>query len=167
MIAMRPVEPADVPALLEITLEGFETYRAFAPPDWELPELRHEQIVAIEDVATWIVADGEDGAPVGHVLLIPASRSAAPVDDPKLGHLMQLFVRRTHWGTEVARVLHAAVLEDAARRGFEEVRLFTPTGQGRARRFYEREGWREVATVDETPLGFPIVEYRIACPTPS
>ena len=167
MTAVRPVEPADVPALLEITLEGFETYRAFAPPDWEVPELRHEQVVAIEDVATWLVADDEDGTPVGHVLLIPARRSAAPVDDPKLGHLMQLFVRRTHWGTKVASLLHAAALDEAAARGFEEIRLFTPTGQGRARRFYEREGWRRVASIDQTPLGFPIEEYRIACPIQS
>jgi GNAT superfamily N-acetyltransferase len=163
---LRTAEPADVPALLDITREGFETYRAFAPPGWELPDFSEEQVVAIDDVATWIVAE-DGGAPVGHALLIPADRSRAPAGDPSLGHLMQLFVRRSHWGTGVARALHAEVLAEAPPRGFSAVRLFTPAQQARARRFYEREGWQAVDERHDAPLGFPIVEYRIACPIPS
>ncbi len=166
MTTLRRAEPADVPALLDITREGFETYRAFAPPDWRPPPMSEDDTVAIDDVATWILAE-EDGVPVGHTVLIPAARSRAPVDDPALGHLMQLFVRRTHWGTGVARELHDAVMAEAARRGFTELRLFTPAEQGRARGFYEREGWRAVEELDDMALGFPLVEYRIACPTPS
>ncbi len=166
MTALRRAGPADVPALLDITREGFETYRSFAPPDWRAPEFREEEVVAIDDVATWIVAE-DSGEPVGHALLIPARRSRAPVDDPALGHLMMLFVRRSHWGTGIARALNDAVLAEAPGRGFSEVRLFTPAQQERARRFYEREGWRAVDERDDTPLGFPIVEYRIACPIPS
>jgi GNAT superfamily N-acetyltransferase len=163
---LRPAQPAEVPELLDITREGFETYRAFAPPDWRLPDFSEDQVVAIDDVATWVVAE-EGGEPVGHALLIPADRSRVPVDDPALGHLMQLFVRRSHWGTGVARDLHAAALAAAPERGFSELRLFTPKQQARARRFYEREGWRAVDERPDPSLGFPIVEYRIACPIPS
>ena len=80
-------------------------------------------------------------------------RSREPVDDPQLGHLLMLFVRQAHWGTPVARTLHAAMLEAAAERGFTELRLFTPAGQRRARRFYEREGWSAVERVLRTPPG--------------
>ena len=163
---LRPAEATDVEALLAITREGFETYREFAPEGWEPPEMHAEEVVAIDDVATWIVAD-EGGVPVGHVLLIPATRSRSPVDDPTLGHLMQLFVRRAHWGGGAATALHAAMLEAAAERGFETLRLVTPAQQWRARRFYEREGWQAVDERDDSALGFPIVEYRRRCRTPS
>jgi GNAT superfamily N-acetyltransferase len=163
---LRRAEPTDVPALLDITREGFETYREFAPAGWEPPDMQNSHVVAIEDVATWFVAD-EAGEPIGHVLLIPAARSREPVDDPRLGHVMQLFVRRSHWGTGVASELHAAMLEEAVGRGFTELRLLTPAEQHRARRFYEREGWRLWGERDDPGLGFAVVEYRRSCPTPS
>ena len=163
---LRPAQAGDVEALLDISREGFETYRSFAPEGWEPPHFETSDTVAIEDVATWILAE-EDGEPVGHVLLIPASRSRVPVDDPRLGHLMMLFVRQTHWGTPVATTLHAAVVEAAAERGFAELRLFTPAQQLRARRFYEREGWRALEEHHEPHLGFRVVQYRRTCPTPS
>jgi GNAT superfamily N-acetyltransferase len=165
-VRLRPAGTADVPALLEITREGMKSYRDFAPPGWVPPSFDELDTVGIDDVATWILAE-EDGEPVGHTLLIPAARSREPVDDPSLGHLMQLFVRRSHWGRGVAGALHAAIVAAAGQRGFSQIRLYTPAGHARARRFYEREGWREVGRMEETPLGFPVVEYRFACRTPS
>jgi hypothetical protein len=38
--------------------------------------------------------------------------------------------------------------------------LFTPEGQARARRFYEREGWRAAAVIEDSNFGMPLVEYR-------
>jgi GNAT superfamily N-acetyltransferase len=165
-VRLRRAQPEDVPALLDISREGFETYRSFAPEGWSPPNFEVTDVVAIEDVATWIVAE-EEGEPVGHVLLIPATRSREPADDPALGHLMMLFVRRTHWGTPVATQLHEAMLDAARERGFTELRLFTPVEQRRARRFYEREGWRAANARHAPHLGFDVVEYRRGCPTPS
>ena len=48
----------------------------------------------------------------------------------------------------------------AREEGFRAMRLFVATGQARARRFYEREGWRAVAEMPESPLGLPLIEYR-------
>ena len=163
---LRAAEANDVPALLAITKDGLETYRDFAGPEWEAPTFDELDTIAIDDVATWIVAE-DDGEPVGHTLLIPAARSREPVADPALGHLLQLFVLPSHWGTSAARELNAAIVAAAAERGFEAIRLFTPEAQTRARRFYEREGWRAVGRMEETPFGFPVVEYRVRCPTPS
>lgn len=163
---LRPAEPADVGVLLDISREGFETYRAFAPEGWSPPPFEEIDVVAIEDVATWILAEHE-GEPIGHVLLIPAGRAREPVGDPSLGHLLMLFVRPAHWGRAVAVRLHEAMLEAAAQRGFAELRLFTPAGQRRARRFYEREGWRAAGEREAPHLGLDVVEYRRGCPTPS
>jgi GNAT superfamily N-acetyltransferase len=76
-----------------------------------------------------------------------------------------LFVRSPWWGSGLARHLPRAACDTAAERGCTEMRLFTPAGQSRARRFYERERWR----VDGDPyldqeLGLTIVEYRRTLP---
>jgi GNAT superfamily N-acetyltransferase len=165
-VRIRPADAADLPVLLAINAEGFETYREFAPPEWEPPRFDGIADLAIDERAAWLLAE-EDGEPVGHAMFIPATISAVPADDPKLAHVMQVFVRRSHWGEGVASALDAALAEEAVRRGYEHMRLFTPAQQHRARRFYEREGWREVDYVEETPLGFPVVEYRRPCPIPS
>jgi predicted N-acetyltransferase YhbS len=165
-VRIRPAERADLPAVLAINAEGFETYREFAPPDWEAPSFDGIAEKAEDERAAWLVAE-EDGRPVGHVMFIPAETSSVRVDDPALAHVMQVFVARSHWGTPAATELMKALVEEAVARGYEHMRLFTPAQAGRARRFYEREGWTEVDYVEETPLGFPVVEYRRPCRIPS
>ena len=163
---LRRAQPQDVRALLAITAEAMETYREFAGPDWQTPDFGDLEPAAIDPSASWFLVE-EDGEPVGHALLIPATTSRVPSDDPRLGHVVQVFVRPSHWGTGAARSVLNAIVEDAPSRGFTHLRLFTPAEQHRARRFYEREGWREVGREEDTPLGFAMVEYRLACPIPS
>ena len=163
---IRPATPDDLPTVLALNAEGFETYREFAPDGWEPPSFDDIAELSIDERAAWLVGE-EDGTVVGHVMFIPAAISSVPLDDPRLAHVMQVFVASSHWGTSVARDLMAALVEEAVRRGYQEMRLFTPAGAGRARRFYEREGWQGVAYIEDTPLGFPVVEYRRSCPTPS
>jgi GNAT superfamily N-acetyltransferase len=72
-----------------------------------------------------------------------------------------LFVRAPWWGTGLASRLHGEACAAALSRGFTTMRLFTPAEQGRARRFYEREGWRLAeGPYADTELGLSIVEYR-------
>ena len=86
-----------------------------------------------------------------------------PAADPALAHLRNLFVDREHWGSGVAATLLDASAAEARERGFSTMRLFTPAGQARARRFYEREGWSAVGEEFDVPaLGLPLVEYRYA-----
>ena len=93
----------------------------------------------------------------------PPTRTFAPVGDPRLAHFRQLFVARAHWGSGLATRLHAAAIDEARARGFASMRLFTPGGQARARRFYEREGWSlaRPPAFDER-IGLEIAEYRRA-----
>lgn len=97
----------------------------------------------------------------GHVGFLPAIRAWRAVGDSDLAHLRQLFLAPDYWGTGLARMLHIRALHAACERGFTAIRLFTPTGQARARRFYEREGW----TVNGEPFcdpgfGLQLIAYR-------
>lgn len=68
--------------------------------------------------------------------------------DAGVGLLAQLYVDPAAWGTGLARDLLAAATERLQARSFERATLAVARDNGRARRFYEREGWR--ATGDET-----------------
>ena len=161
----RTATPADAEPIIAVTMQGFETYRAFAPEGWRPPSASDEserlQGMLGEDHVWYLVAEHE-GELVGHVGFLPAARlSFARVDDPRLVHFRQLFVTREHWGTGLARRLHAAAIDEARARGFTGMRLFTPGGQQRARRFYEREGWTLArGPWQDDGLGLGVVEYR-------
>src|SRR5437588_8141317 len=55
--------------------------------------------------------------------------------------LRALYVVPDAWGTGVARRLTEAALDAMRDRGAVEARLWVVEANGRARRFYEREGW--------------------------
>ena len=107
------------------------------------------------------MAVDDHGGVAGHAILIPATRSRIGSDDRTLGHLGQLFVRRAHWGTGLAKQLLELAIADATERDFTAMRLFTPAAHARARHFYEREGWSaQGEPMLEQPLGLELIEYR-------
>lgn len=164
MLQLRAVTPADADALAATVLEGFATYREFAPEGWAPPD--HLELalglaarLSRPSVRGWLAE--EDGAPVGHVTFLPATESQQQTDEPGLAHLEQLFVRRAHWGGGSASLLHDRAVEAARDDGYAEMRLATPIAHARARRFYERAGWTAVgAPFVAQPLGLELVEYR-------
>jgi GNAT superfamily N-acetyltransferase len=165
--AFRAATADDAERIVEVTVEGFEGYRAFAPTGWTPPSASAEAerlVGLLGDDHVWYLVAEHDGELVGHVGFLPADRLAfARVDDPGLVHFRQLFVTPAHWGTGLATRLHAAAVDEARARGFTAMRLFTPGGQVRARRFYEREGWSlaRPPAFDER-IGLEIAEYRRA-----
>ncbi|WP_133997967.1 GNAT family N-acetyltransferase [Kribbella sp. VKM Ac-2566] len=58
-----------------------------------------------------------------------------------------------HWGTGIGRIAHDAVVARMRAGGVRRAWLRVFTGNGRARRFYERLGWR--STGDRTNSSFP------------
>jgi GNAT superfamily N-acetyltransferase len=168
VITIRRATRADADAFATTVAEGFDAYRSFAPEGWEPPDrLEFALGIAIRlgqpGLSAWVAEEPEGGAVVGHVTYLPATEARVPSDDPELAHLEQLFVRRAHWGTGIASRLLAVAVEDAAAAGYTRMRLGTPSEHLRARRFYEREGWRTDGEVlEETPLGLPLVEYHLA-----
>jgi len=58
------------------------------------------------------------------------------------GELYALYVLPEEWGTGIGTALHAAGLDALRSAGYEEAILWVLEDNPRARRFYEREGWR-------------------------
>ena len=167
-LAFRAATAADAERLAAVLIDGFETYRAFAPPDWNVPSADEVvQILAarLDAPTVWSLLAEQGPEVAGYVTLLPATDGRRPVDDPRLAHFWMLFVRAAWWGSGLASRLHGAACAAAAERGFTAMRLFTPAEQLRARRFYEREGWTAAtpAAMDEE-LGLVIIEYRRSLP---
>jgi len=165
-ITLRRAVDADAEPLARGAIEALAEYPAFAPPGWKGPalgpELEHTRAVLSDPDHHCVVAEA-GGRIVGQVTVVPAARAARPVEDSELGHLRNLYVDRSQWGSGLAVTLVEAALADARERGFRELRLFVAEGQQRARRFYEREGWRAYSAPYFDPIpGLPMVEYRRA-----
>jgi GNAT superfamily N-acetyltransferase len=165
-VRLRPAAGSDAEALARTMAAAFDAYRAFAPAGWAPPTAPTEVALLrglLGRPEFWCLVAEADDALAGHVALLPAELAHRPVREPGLGHLRQLFVVPEHWGTGLASALHAAALEAAPERGFRALRLFTPAGQARARRFYAREGWRPAGPPFADPgFGLEVVEYRRA-----
>jgi GNAT superfamily N-acetyltransferase len=163
-VALRPATPADAEPLARGMVEGMDVYRSFAPEGWSPPPLEPEVEHTREllgDDRVWTLVAESGGQVVGQITILPAAIAGRPVDDPQLAHVRNLFVRQDHWGTGLARTLHDAALDEARRRGFTAGRLIVAAGYGRARRFYEREGWAAYGEEVFDPVpGLVILEYR-------
>jgi GNAT superfamily N-acetyltransferase len=163
---IRIAVPDDAIALASTTRLGFESYLEWAPAGWRPPP-RALEIRAIRERlrarATWCaMALDPDGEPAGHVGITSATERERPhVVLADRAHLWMLFVRPRWWGSGLAGRLHRLALEEAARREYPTIRLYTPWGAARARAFYEREGWQQAGRPFAEPLlGLDLVEYR-------
>ncbi len=143
--------------------QGFGSYRSWAQSSWE-PPTRIEMLLGMmqrftRDGSWSSVAFTTDGRPAGHGAARPEldGQGAARTDVARLTHL---FVRRDHWGSGVADLIHNHILAGMTERGFGSACLWTPTGQARARAFYERNGWLPSGAVDpENDLQLELLEY--------
>jgi GNAT superfamily N-acetyltransferase len=163
---IRIAVPDDAVTLAGTTRLGFDSYREWAPAGWEPPphslEVRSIR-ERLRQTTTWCaMAVDAAGEPAGHVgITHAAERERAHVRIEGRAHLWMLFVRPPWWGTGLAARLHRLALEEAARQGYDSIRLYTPHGAARARAFYAREGWELAAGAFPEPLlGLDLVEYR-------
>jgi GNAT superfamily N-acetyltransferase len=168
-IAIRHATGTDAPAILDLLAHGFESYRSFAPPGWEppLPDdvagyVLERQLARPE---VWYVVAEDDRGHAGQCGFNPGheQRNMQGARIPGLAHLWQLFVREDRWGGGLAGELHDRAVAAMRERGYERARLGTPLAHARARRFYERRGWRAAPMSMEAPehLGLELVEYRL------
>jgi GNAT superfamily N-acetyltransferase len=169
-IVTRAATVDDVDFMLANLVAGFESFAEFAPEGWRPPAADRERTLAqLAQEDTWALLALADDRESGHVAFIAARGN--PFEDPRgwreqppnpgQAHLWQLFVLPEQWGTGIAGLLHDAALEAMADQDYKRARLFTPAGQSRARRFYERRGWRSGGVLGDTDLGLEMVEYRL------
>jgi GNAT superfamily N-acetyltransferase len=155
---VRAPRAADVPRLAETADEGFRGYHAFAPRSYVPPapdQIRAEITDRLTLPGAFARCAADRRGPLGHVIAFPMP------GDPGLQHLFHLFLRERAHGSGLAAELLGLAVADAEARGAAAMRLFTPAGQARARRFYAREGFALAAGPAYEPrLGMPVVELR-------
>jgi GNAT superfamily N-acetyltransferase len=165
---MRAATLGDAAAIAQLVFDCFCTYRTFMGDDWE-PPTREDQAADLEQRLPGVgvrtrIAVAAPGARFAAICgWMPARTEEEPRDPvPGLAHLWMLFVDRPHWGSGLA-----SELLDWARTGmmaaaYDTARLWTPTGQARARAFYERRGWYATGRKQYNPgLGLDVTEYRL------
>ena len=87
-----------------------------------------------------------DGAIAGYLALGPMK---LPFETARPAILLdQLYVTKAHHGAGIAKALMDWALDEARRRGAEELYLTVFTDNPRARRFYERYGFEAVGRYD-------------------
>ena len=107
--------------------------------------------------ALLLVAENDTGAPEG-ISVVGPDRGG---DDPSTGELWMINLLRQSWGSGVGAALLAAATEELRGSGYRQAVLWVLVGNGRARRFYEREGWEpDGARKGDSVRGFDVEEMR-------
>ena len=101
------------------------------PEGWRPPphslEIRSIRERLRADTTWCAMALDAEGEPAGHVGITHANERERPhVRIEGRAHLWMLFVRPRWWGSGLAARLHTLGLEEAARQGYETIRLYTP-----------------------------------------
>jgi GNAT superfamily N-acetyltransferase len=154
---IRPASDSDAEAIAALVIAGDAAASDWAPAGWTPPtydaELEKAQAaVASRTRRTFIAETGGDVGGYASLELV----------NPALAELKRLFVRPEHWGIGIATALLDEVVATAYAEGWRSMRLFTPTANARARRFYEREGWHVAGARQHEELGLELTEYRRA-----
>ena len=151
---IRPARPADSGQIAAIWYEGWRDGHLGHVPDALLPYRTHESFVEraagrIADTAVGVV----DDEVAGFVMV---------VDD----EVEQVYVSARHRGTGSAGALLAEAERLVAAHGHDRAWLAVATGNVRARRFYERQGWTAngefdyPAYTDEGPIHVRCLRYE-------
>ena len=160
---------ADAPVIAATLTEGFEGYRAWAPPEWSPPTSDEEETFLAAALArsdVWFLLAIAHAEAVGHVAMSPFTMVQREPPPTGTTNLWQLFVRPPWQGRGVATRLMRTAEAEARRRGFTRIRLWTPRDAARARRFYEREGWAATGAARGSALvGCPLSSTHERSPT--
>jgi ribosomal protein S18 acetylase RimI-like enzyme len=158
-IIYRAAWQEDVLALVAIVARCDATYADWAPPGWvppaSDPEAERtrlaERLVDPGHVVTVAVVGGE---PVGFASIRPGGHTR--------GRLTNLFVEPAMWGAGIGRGLLVRAEASMRERGYSVGELSTQVGNARARRLYERAGWRDTGGRHENEQdGLEMAEYEL------
>lgn len=130
-VVLRPATPADVDGVAEVWHTGWhDGHAGHVPEGLTLARtLEAFGVRAADRVPVTTVAE-LDGQVVGFVMVVGSE-------------VEQLFVARAYRGTGVAAVLLAEGERQVVAAGHAQPWLAVVEGNARARRFYERSGWRD------------------------
>lgn len=140
---IRPARPDDVMDVARVHVRAWQTgYRGLLP-DVYLDALRPEDRAQRYDFATQdprkpatLVAIA-DGTLLGFATTAPARH----LPTPELGELCALYVDPDEWGRGAGVALIRAARQRLFEQGFRQAMLWLLTGNTRAERFYQNDGW--------------------------
>jgi GNAT superfamily N-acetyltransferase len=142
---LRAAGPADAGAVAELIARCDAAYGEWAPDGWSPPPpdepLARERL---GDPSAWSRVAIDGGRALGVVVWRPVAAGAL---------LSWLFTDPGEWGSGLAQSLHDSAIAAMRLAGHAEAELWAHDANGRARRFYERNGW--------TPTGEERVHDRL------
>ncbi len=158
---IRRARIEDARALAEVhALTWEEAYRGLVPDeiidrrDVDERELRWREILGGKSYVTH--AAEIDGVVVGFVNVGPTRET----DRPLWGELYAIYLRAAHWGSGIASELMAAGEQELRDLGYPQATLWVLRDNLRARRFYEKHGWRLDGSEKEYVPGVAEVRYE-------
>lgn len=166
-VRIREGTPADAAACARVHVEGWRwAYRGLLP-DEHLDRLSVEDRERMwregfgppGDRVAWVAGSG--ASVVGFCVTGPSEDADA---DRRTAEVYAIYLLPEVVGTGVGRRLFEHALEDLRRRGFRTATLWVLERNERARRFYERAGWRTDGAANEERIdcaNLPTVRYRL------
>jgi len=159
-IRFRAAQIEDVSIMAELVARCNDIYKTWAPAGWSPPvdiaqrEQEHLRQRLNDASADALVATKGDQI-IAFVMWRP-SRRATDVADLSL-----LFVDPAFWGIGIGRELLLAAERSMLQASFSQAELWVPLENARARRLYERNGWRESSQSREhSQLGIELQRYE-------
>jgi 2-amino-4-hydroxy-6-hydroxymethyldihydropteridine diphosphokinase len=147
-IEIRRARPADADELARTHTAAAEAaYARLAPRDRRGLERRTRmwrEVLPDPANRTWVATDGP--------LIVGLLNVGSFRETPEMGAVRTLYVLPAWWGTGVGQRLMELAHAELAR-DFDVALLTVLAGNGRARRFYERNGWEHVDDVVEPHFG--------------
>jgi GNAT superfamily N-acetyltransferase len=166
MTEVRPAVPEDAHAVARVHVRSWQSaYRGLIAQEY-LDSLDPEAWAArypfgrvgILIPFTVVAVDGST------IRGLAATALCRDDDLPGFGELMAIYVDPEHMHTGVGRLLIGAARERLRALGVDAAALWVLDGNARARRFYERDGWRFDGTRrTRTYGGAPAHEVRYRC----
>jgi GNAT superfamily N-acetyltransferase len=122
------------------------------------------EIVAFEERVTRFRKDMSAPAPGTQVLVAAREHeivglAVCRVEDGA-GEVQALYLVPSEWGSGTSDRLHKAALDGLRSLGAVDATLWVVEGNQRARRFYERNGWRADGEAKPAPFDLTELRYR-------
>lgn len=157
-ISLHQAGPDDADHLAHVHLATATlAYASIVPPEAPPPAL--ESIIAewqggFDDPSFRAFLAEERALPVGVVAI------RADPDFADCGQLQRLYVLPGYWNTGVGSALHETAVSALRDGTFRQAGLWVLEANDRARRFYEKRGWRLLPEATLTWPGLRVVEVR-------
>jgi GNAT superfamily N-acetyltransferase len=161
-VKARRARPADARAIADVHVRTWQAAYRHAFPREVLDSLSVEERATSwrqrveEGYAVWVAEAS------GRIVGFAAAGPSRTEEDA--GELYAIYVLPDAWGGGAASELMAAAKHWLAQEGYATAMLWVLADNPRARRFYEREGWRAEDTRVDTVRGTDVEEalYRLA-----